>query len=181
MPVFLDAPEEANIIGRLITGYGELEFDLAMCLSRFTHDRESAFRAMFRVRSEGGRLHIAESLLFGPLTSLGLRNEYTDVKGAMRYCLRIRNQYAHCHWGEYNNRKPYFINMEEEVKKDIPKDHYDYMGVSLKILKDQELYYAYTQNCLWFLSHEVDVKRQKLKRQPFSMPSKLVPPKLHNP
>ena len=83
MPVFIEAPQEAEIIGRLITGYGELEFDLANCLANFTHDNDSAFRALFRVRTESGRLQIATSLMRSPLTDLGLGPQCDDALGSI--------------------------------------------------------------------------------------------------
>lgn len=181
MPVFHQAAQEAAIIGRLITGYGELEYDLAMCLSRFTHDQDSAFRALFGIRAVRGRLHIADSLIQTPLGKLGLGPQYADAKGAIHRCLSIRNQYAHCHWGEYKNQELYFVNMEKEVEGPKSKSEFTYMRLSLPLLNEQEDYFSYTQNCFWFLTYEVDYLRDPIKNHPFLMPKKRPQPNLHNP
>ncbi len=181
MPVFLEASQEAAIIGRLIAGYGELEYDLAMCLARFTHDRDAAFRALFRIRTESGRRQIADSLMRTPLADMGLAPQHADTKGALRHCLTIRNQYAHCHWGEYKNMQLHFVNMEQEVSGDEKKKSFKYLRVSLPLLAEQEDYFSYAQNCLWFLAHETDRLRGSIKTHPFSMPPKRSQPSLHIP
>lgn len=181
MPAFLEAVQEAQIIGRLITGYGELEFDLAMCLARFTHDQDSAFRVLFRIRTEGGRLQIADSLMRTPLDELSLGSQFADAIGAIRHCLNIRNQYAHCHWGKYKNKELYFVNLENEVSGPQKKTALTYMKVSLALLGEQEDYFSYTQDCFWFLTFEVGRLRGSIKRHPLSMPPKRKQPRLHIP
>ena len=41
MPAFLRFPVEAAIIGRLVTGYGEIEYLYAMCLASVSEDEDT--------------------------------------------------------------------------------------------------------------------------------------------
>ena len=31
---------------------------------------------------------------------MGMRADYIEIMGAMATCLKIRNLFAHCHWGQ---------------------------------------------------------------------------------
>ncbi len=59
---FVRHPEEAAIIGRLIAGYGELEFDLAYCVRWIINDGDAAFKVMFREPGEMQRVLMADAL-----------------------------------------------------------------------------------------------------------------------
>lgn len=48
MPGFDRFPKQGMIIGRLLTGYGELEFELCRCVESVTGDLDAAIRALFK-------------------------------------------------------------------------------------------------------------------------------------
>ena len=50
MPAFLRYPNEAAILGRLLAGYGELEFIYAQCLAETIGNQETALRTYFGIR-----------------------------------------------------------------------------------------------------------------------------------
>src|SRR5688500_6557574 len=56
-------PKEAAIIGRLLAGYGDLEYELHLSLGAALGSDEAALRAMFRVRGEKQRIQIADALM----------------------------------------------------------------------------------------------------------------------
>ena len=60
MPGFDRFPAEASIIGRLLAGYGELEFELCRCVAAVTIDLDAAIRAMFKDRGEYKRIQTAK-------------------------------------------------------------------------------------------------------------------------
>jgi hypothetical protein len=35
---------------------------------------------------------------------MGMRADYIEIMGAMATCLKIRNLFAHCHWGQSKKR-----------------------------------------------------------------------------
>jgi hypothetical protein len=62
MPAFHRFPKEAAIIGRLLAGYGDIDFTFARCTARVYGDVENMLRAIFRNPTESGRLNVAEAL-----------------------------------------------------------------------------------------------------------------------
>jgi hypothetical protein len=179
LPAFLRLPQEAAIIGRLLAGYGELEFEFADCVKHFSHDMHSAFAALFRLRTESGRIQVADALIRGPITALGLGTQYKDAYDAMLHCLKIRNQYAHCHWLEQDGEL-LFTMLDHAF--DGPETKSLTIRVALlSTLQAQETYFDYTRRCFWFLSHETQRLRGQLRDNPFSMPLRMQPAILHTP
>ena len=86
MPAFIRFPQEATIIGRLLAGYGDLEFDLCYCVAVARDDFDMAFKSMFRLDSIGRSKY----------RELKLGTQFAEAIAATDYCRRIRNQYAHC-------------------------------------------------------------------------------------
>ncbi len=182
MPAFIRFPDEAAIIGRLLAGYGELEFELAMCLSHFLFSEEAAFQALFRIRTASGRIDLADALLRKPISEIGLGSQYADAYSAMRYCSRIRNQYAHCHWTVTQGRVEQLAFMQlDDAVRGVDFNVVPHKTVSLALLQEQEDYFAYALRCFWFLTNEAEVKQGKLNANPFSVPPKIQAPPLHSP
>jgi hypothetical protein len=82
MPAFLRFPEEAAIIGRLLAGYGEIEYLFAMCLASSASDEDTALRTFFSVRGEGARLDVGHNLMWKLYEAAALSNQYTPVRAA---------------------------------------------------------------------------------------------------
>ena len=104
MPAFHRFPNEAAIIGRLLAGYAELEIGLLHCVTvaREEDDFDATLKAMFRIRGETARINVGDALGRQVYDKLGLGADFEMAVSAMRYCLKIRNQYAHCNW--YDDR-----------------------------------------------------------------------------
>jgi hypothetical protein len=179
MPPFFELPDEAAIVGRLLAGYGDLEYDMAGCARHFTFNDNSALRAMFRARSEHARIEIGDSLIRDGIAAESLGPQYDDALGGIRHCRKIRNQYAHCHWLNSENGNLRFLVLEEAVAgatmKSMTVKH-----ASKSLLDEQESYFRYTQRCFWFLDHEIQRLRGKLGSHAFSMPTKRPQPILHS-
>src|SRR6516162_3349233 len=110
---FLKFPDEAAIIGRLSAGYTTLEIGLMHCVQVVRDDFDAVLKAMFRGRGETARIDIADALGRHFYDDRGLATEFGMAVGAVRYCLKIRNQYAHCVWYDDNSGKLAFVNVEE--------------------------------------------------------------------
>jgi hypothetical protein len=176
-PVFLRLPQQGAIVGRLLAGYGEIEFELANVLKRFTHNMHSAFAAIFRVRSESGRIDIADAIIRSAISSKGLGPKWEKAIGAVRQCLKIRNQYAHCHWLEENNEL-IFTMLADAF--DGPKAKPLTVRVALlSTLQDQESYFRYTVRCLSHLEWEYARLIGAAGDHPFEWPKERQPPILH--
>jgi hypothetical protein len=109
-------PEEAAIIGRIIAGYGELEYWWAKCLGRTLNDDDSALRMVFRQR-DAKRIETADALMRPAYQKAGLGDKYNEMLGAIRHCRTIRNQYAHSHWISYHEAGLFFGSFEHDANK----------------------------------------------------------------
>jgi hypothetical protein len=179
MPVFRNYPAEAQIIGRLLTGYGELEFEVAQCLA-VVIGADSAFRAMFRLRSEKQRLDVADAIMRPRYRDLALEAEYADAYAAVDRCRQIRNQYAHCHWsGDFGRLQ--FTNLERVVEKKNNELMFGFTPVDFPLLQEQEAYFSYSLECLWFLYAEARLRAVPPEQRgpnPHPKPKRISPARL---
>jgi hypothetical protein len=98
MPAFGQFQQEAAVIGRLLAGYGELEYELMVCLWFTIGDLDTATRVVFRARGEEQRIITADTIMRPRYDAVGLINPYSEAVADMGWCRQIRNEYAHCHW-----------------------------------------------------------------------------------
>ena len=180
MPVFQRFPVEAEIIGRLVVGYGELELDLCNCIAMWNNFNDS-FKIMFSTRSETKRINIAETLGRELYAKLTLGNCFDEAITGMRYCVLVRNQYAHRSFLE-NKGVLAFVNLEEPAKREeTVNDLNDLLSstvwhVTSTLLTEQERYFVSVRGKIRFLHYEGRLRSRKIKVNPFDPPEKLVQP-----
>jgi hypothetical protein len=197
-PAFDRYPKEAAIVGRLLAGYAELEFQLGLCAERALRksehpgypesvphkadNRHVALKALYRLRSESGRLQVADALARSEYTYLGLEAPYADAIGAIRHCLKIRNQFAHCHWGTDPYIGLIFTDLEENARGvgDFTFDS-TWRSIDLALLQLQEAYFEYTMRCLEFIHGEFRVRAKMASSHPHAKPTKTLQPLLYKP
>ena len=158
-------PDEAVLIGRILGGYTDLEVDLMNCVRTARQDLDTVLKAMFRNRGESARLKVADAFGRQTYRSLGLGAQFEAAIGAMRYCMGIRNQYAHCVWWDDNTGQLTFANLEEladlnQVVNDLRGLTTHHLDVSL--LQKQFAYFDYTSDFLMWLLQEAE----KLSNRP---------------
>lgn len=78
---------------------------------------DMAVKALFRARGESQRIKIADALGRQAYRKLKLETLFEGTISGMHYCLKIRNQYAHCNWHDDNTGCLSFLNMEQIAKK----------------------------------------------------------------
>ena len=86
-----------------------------------------------------------------------LATEFGMAVGAVRHCLKIRNQYAHCVWYDDHSGKLAFVNVEEIAKdntklKDLTS--LTILHVDVPFLQAQEAYFVYADELLAWTNHE---------------------------
>ena len=122
MPIlraFQDFPAEAALIGRILAGYADLEIDLMNCVKAVRGDLDLALKTMFRGRGNAQRIDVADAVGRPPYDGLGLGADFHAATAAVRYCLRIRNLYAHCTWWNDNSGQLAFANLEELARETV--------------------------------------------------------------
>lgn len=180
LTAFIKYPDEAAIIGRLLAGYSEIEFQLTSCLGHAIDDNNTALRALFRIRSERDRISVADALMRNKYKAVGLENQYADAIGAVRYCRKIRNQFAHCHWIHNSKRGLAFMNLEAAAET-FARPVIKFRPVNVSLLQEHEEYFCYALDCLKFLDHEILKLRDQSKDHQHVMPQKRSQPTLYNP
>jgi hypothetical protein len=108
-PAFRRHPEEAEIIGRLVVGFGEIE--IAFCTTAAKtlqihgasmYDR--VMRSLYTIKVTSARLDVADQLMRPSFEKEGLAAEYLNTVDMVNCCRGLRNQYAHCNWTDKPGR-----------------------------------------------------------------------------
>jgi hypothetical protein len=175
---FLKFVDEAAIIGRLLAGYSDLELALAHCAQTVRNDFDTVLKTMFRTRGESQRIEVADAFGRQYYHALKLGTQFEMGIGAIKYCLKIRNQYAHCVWWDDYSGQLTFANLEEVAKSNaLLKDFQSLTSfhVEVPLLQAQEAYFDYTDALLVWVNHEGGF-RNGTKKQPLVMPAHLVQP-----
>lgn len=184
MPAFDDFPDEGAIVGRLLAGYGELELELCNCVVEAGNDFDMVFKAMFKVRGATRRIKKACAMGHEPYTDMGLGQNFEDAIGAIRYCLKIRNQYAHCYWTDNHGRHLGFVKLEDTAKADDPVYALyttKASDIDFATLQTQEAYFVNTKDWLTYLVSEFKHKAGRSTAKPLTIPKKIDRPLLCKP
>jgi len=183
LPCFDRFPDHFTLIGRMLVGYGELEVALMNCVQVIRLDLDAVVKAMFRVRGEEQRLRLADALGRPKYHKVKLGTQFEMAVGAVKHCLTIRNQYAHCQWFGEDNGRLAFVNLEELAAVHVRikglvslTKHY----VDLPLLNEQLAYFVYAQDSLNWVHFEGRVKARRLRTNPFKKPRHLKPPAVHH-
>ena len=174
MPAFKDFPEEGKIVGRLLAGYGELELGLCGCVATARGDFNAVFKAMFRPRGASHRIDIADALGRELFRAVKLGTPFEETIGAVRYCLKIRNQYAHCYWTADFGRCLGFAELENMAKQNAPVTSDMMAGkakdIDVPTLKAQEAFFVFANHFLMYLSYEYPIRVGPKTKNPFALP-----------
>jgi hypothetical protein len=181
MPFFNEFPNEAAIVGRLLTGYGELELELAQCVGAATGDVDAAIRALFVQRWAEARIRTAGKLAEKLYDAAGLGDDYRSTVDDMDCCRLVRNQYAHCHWYPRREDGLGFVNLEDIAKNAPslwPLDAHRHL-VDRNFLEKQEEFFLNVRHWFWYLSGEYKVKVSAIKGHIWVSQPRLPHPALH--
>lgn len=178
--IFLnDHPKEAKLIGEILISYGELENSLLDLVDAvLDDDTDTAVRALFRLRSEGQRLDVADAITRKWMTAKGLGGVYGLGLGAIRTCKSIRNQYAHSTWYSRDGNL-FFINLEETAKSPEGECRVTPRRVDLPLLQKQRGFFDYTEDLLIFVAESYRRKMGKSAIRGEFQPKRIPTPELH--
>jgi|SRR6185503_6258480 len=174
-------PEEAEIVGRILGGYPELEFAMLICVYEAREDFDAVFKSLFGVRGETRRVQKAEALGRPNYQKLGLGTEFEMAIGAMRHFLRIRNQYAHAHWLA-NPTGLGVVDLEEPLDQGAKVDgssQFKFHETNLEILKTQEKFGVNVREMFHWLEVEAMSRRGKLPKNQVPKPKQVAQPLLY--
>ena len=183
LPLFSDFPDELTMAGRLVLGYGELEFELAACLG-VVQTIDIAIRTLFRARGEQYRIEVADALMrpyFDMAGFVGQGGPYNDAIADLMHCRKIRNQFAHCHWSVSKRTGGLcFVDLQTTAKTSSGPTTIEELEIDAALLTRHEEYFRYVQRCFWHLAEEMKIHLGKLHSRAFKLPKKLERPPLYN-
>jgi hypothetical protein len=100
----------------------------------------------------------------------------------VRHCLVIRNQFAHCNWGDDPNGSDlFFADVQASASSDSGELCHSWRHVNIELLNAQEAYFSNTLEWFDYLDHEMRTLQGRLDRNHWPMPPVLPRPPLHNP
>src|ERR1700687_456425 len=178
MASFLKFPVEGATIGRLVVGYGELEFFYAVCAGYAISNTDAGLRVSFRLRSETNKIQVGLALMEEPYAAAKLTNELGHATKAMRFCRKVRNQYTHAQWA-HSYRSLWFADLEVSAKAESGFP-ITWTLIRLKLLEQQESYFNYVYKYLDWLRHEYRFKSGKTYSNPFPKPAIQPTPSQHS-
>ena len=157
-------PNEAALVGKILGSYTNLEVDLMNCVRSARQDLDTVLKAMFRGRGESGRVRVADAFGRQIYRALGLGQEFELAIGSMRYCIKIRNQYAHCIWWDDNSGRLAFANLEELAEMNEKVE--DLRGLTSRhvdcaLLEAQFAFFENASDYLMWLLHEGNRKSDR--------------------
>jgi hypothetical protein len=184
MAPFSKFTQEGDTIGRLLAGYSNIDVSLFHAVHVATGDFDTALRKMFGKRGESKRIEAAEKLGLPEYQRLKLATDFKKALRAMRYCLEIRNQYAHWVWWDDHTGQLAFANVEDLTKYKSRLTGFGKLTahhVDAALLKAQEAYFVYANDLLLWVNYEGRFKRGKLGKaqlNPVNRPKDVKRPKL---
>ena len=154
---FIKFRDEGIIVGHLLSFYADLELDLFYCVNVIRDDFDTVFKAMFKARGVTRRIDIADIFGRHHYRNLRIGTQFETAISAVRFCLKIRNQYSHCTWWDDLSGKLAFANLEEIAKKNAIVTDLTSLAtrhVDVHVLSQQKLYFEYTDNLLTWVNYE---------------------------
>jgi hypothetical protein len=174
---------EGAAVGRLLGGYSTIELDLLHCVQVVRGgDFDTVLKKMFHKPGETRRIKEAEKLGHADYQRLNLAGDFQKAIRVVRYCLKIRNQYAHWIWWDDLSGKLAFANLQDLAKRKRPvrdltklRAHH----VDAPLLDAQEDYFVYAVEYLAWINYEGRDRDGKLKGgNPLIKPKPVRRPKL---
>jgi hypothetical protein len=132
-------------------------------------DFDTVLKAMFKKRGETLRINEAEKLGAPAYHAHGLETDFRKAVKALRFCLKVRNQYAHWVWWDDNSGKLAFANLEDlsRRKRKVPNlDKLKAFHLDMPLLSQQEAYFVYVDRFLGWINFEGRFRAQKISVNP---------------
>jgi hypothetical protein len=174
--------KEAAYLGRLLAGYTNLEVGLMNSVQIVRDDFDTVLKSMFRARGETARIDVADAFGRHHYHQQALGTEFEMAIGAVRYCLRIRNEYAHCVWYNDQSGTLAFANLEEIAKGNAYLRNLDDLSifhVDEALPAEQEAYFVYTDELIAWVNYEGRYRVGKISVNPLTKPRQPTRPTLH--
>jgi hypothetical protein len=178
-PAFNRWPVEGALVGRILSSFGEIEVTIcrnaALALNMFG----VIMRMLYGIRATSARIEAADRLMRSLIETYSLINDYKIAIGMVWHCLKIRNQFAHCNWGDHLGAGLFFADLQDSANN--PDFDHSWKHVDPVLLQAKLDYFWQTMELLEFIHHELAVRQGRLRSHVWPRPTLPAPPALHNP
>jgi hypothetical protein len=179
-PAFDRFPDEAKLVGLILSSFGELELTACQCANAAVQAKNySILKTLYHLRTTSGRIDVADGLMRPIYESYGFNDEYDSAIIMMRHCLTIRNQFAHCNWADHQIGGLFFADLQSSAKNTY-FDH-SYRHVDPPLLESQFEFFKITLEWLRYLDNQLAEKQGKPTGLDWPKPPASTLPPLHNP
>jgi hypothetical protein len=93
-PAFDRFPAEAALVGRILSGFGELEITTCRNAAVATSLGNTAWKVLYGIGATSARIDTADRLMQSYFEQQGLGEPYKTAMRMLWHCVRIRNQYS---------------------------------------------------------------------------------------
>ncbi|WP_146688981.1 hypothetical protein [Bradyrhizobium canariense] len=169
------------MIGHILASFGEIEvtacYNTAIAHKLINH----VLAMLYGLRATSPRIEAALRLMVPAAEVLGLQEEQKIVTPMIWHCVSIRNQYAHCNWGDEAEPDSgvYFADLQNSAKN--TNFSHDWKHVDIELLQKQLDYFNATMEMLNFINGEINRQAGRVSENPFPRPPIPTQPPLHNP
>jgi hypothetical protein len=189
LPAFHKRKKNAASIGRLVAGYGEIEFLLAWCVGTAlacqtpseagmskgehrAHYEHEGIAQLYVKRGESARIDFAKQAMGPVITRYHLDDVFHDAVMLVQLCLKIRNLFSHCNWDQSSKRGLFFVSLEDSAKQHPPL-HLRTRHAGTKSLDIAEGYFTLAISLLNFISQAMAVRGQVAIGPEFATPKRV--------
>ncbi|MES6429100.1 hypothetical protein U6U55_12180, partial [Cutibacterium acnes] len=136
-------------------------------------------KALYAIRTTSTRIETAHRLMQPYFKQHGILDDYQNTMDTVWHCLKIRNQYAHCNWGDNLTAGLFFADLQ--VSADSDNFSHTWRHVDVPLLEQQFTYFGWTMEMIEFTHHEMGVKMGHIQSHVWPRPKVPAPAPLHNP
>jgi len=182
-PAFHRHKRTAVVIGRILAAFGEIELEHCRTCAKAVGREMPVLRTLYRIRMTSQRLDTAHTLGAPLFIEHDLGKAWDAAYGMVTHCLRIRNQYAHCNWGDHQPtpRAGLFFTNLGEAAADTPNLDYEWRHIDQRLATAQESFFVTTIESLRYLDREIATRQGRLKHHFWPRSLEQARPPLHNP
>ena len=137
-PFFRRHPSEAALVGHILASFGEIELSICAIAANAHKLFNPVMSTLYSIRTTSTRIETALRLLRPAAELYSLAGLLPIVSPMIWHCVKIRNQYAPCNWGdgpEGGGGGLFFADLQ--VSADNPNFSHDCKHIDPPLLQEQ--------------------------------------------
>ncbi|KSV79559.1 hypothetical protein N185_00070 [Sinorhizobium sp. GW3] len=158
MDSFVSFKPEAELIGRIVVGYTQIEITMMNCALLPNNDNfDHVFKSVYGERFSKNRINTVSNMAKDTYDKFGILDVFLEALSRVDECREIRNSYAHANWWNDGSGRLAFLSLDPLAKR---KDHLPGLGseerryVDLDLLTRQMEFFQDTESLLNWLNVE---------------------------